>query len=360
MKYQLKTSTTSRSVHKVVCSVLLLAISNLSESRQFNRDEANPAAEAIKKTEISSNKISYNDIVLRGKNFNISSHDLIVLLHIQKTGGTAFEKHLVSDLLIEEPCTCNLERRRCSCPRPNREAIGNRTFADSTWLLSRFATGWLCGLHPDWSSLTGCLSALKGLYFVTFLRNPIERFVSEFRHVQRGATWKTSKSRCMAYDTRLCYEGGDWSNVTIEEFINCGSNMAINRQTRMLAALDLTQCPKNPQELHSPSHERALLISAMNNLRRMAFFGLCEEQKASQIIFEKTFKLKFGTQFEQSEDNKTRIMIDRLSPDIKLKIAQVNNLDMDLHQYAVSMFWNRLEQIDVHNMNVSKSLQSYK
>ena len=25
------------------------------------------------------------------------------------------------------------------------------------WLFSRYSTGWKCGLHPDWTELTGCV-----------------------------------------------------------------------------------------------------------------------------------------------------------------------------------------------------------
>lgn len=345
MKCPLSNLSQSRSYNRIIYFIILiLTILNSRSTKLLD------GSETLKKIRLNSNKVSFDDIVSRGRRFNTSSHDLIVLLHIQKTGGTAFEKHLVEDLTTGKPCGCNLERRRCNCPRPSLTETSRRTFIDSTWLLSRFSTGWICGLHPDWTSLSGCLSAYKQLYFVTFLRNPIERFVSEIRHVQRGATWKMSKSRCQAFNTQLCYEGENWSNVTIEEFMNCSTNMATNRQTRMLADLDLTLCPESSQSSHLPAYETALLLSAMNNLRRMAFFGLCEEQRASQILFEKTFGLKFNKNFEQSDDDKTRIMIDRLPSHVRRKIAQINHLDMDLYQFAVSLFQNRLQKLDAHNL----------
>lgn len=30
-------------------------------------------------------------------------------------------------------------------------------------------------------------------YYITFLREPVARYISEFRHVQRGATWRASR-----------------------------------------------------------------------------------------------------------------------------------------------------------------------
>ena len=42
-----------------------------------------------------------------------------------------------------------------------------------------------------------------------------------------------------------CYSGEDWTNVSLEEFINCDSNLAWNRQTRMLADLTQIGCYQN-------------------------------------------------------------------------------------------------------------------
>lgn len=36
-----------------------------------------------------------------------------------------------------------------------------------------------------------------------------------------------------------CYQGDNWEGVELDEFINCDSNLAANRQTRMLADLEL-------------------------------------------------------------------------------------------------------------------------
>lgn len=70
------------------------------------------------------------------------------------------------------------------------------------------------------------------------------RYLSEFRHVQRGATWKGSRHFCKgkaATDEEIpsCYEGDNWEGVQLDEFVDCDSNLAGNRQTRMLADLEL-------------------------------------------------------------------------------------------------------------------------
>ena len=139
-------------------------------------------------------------------------------MHVQKTGGTTFEKHLVNDIDLESPCLCrrkpkkhrkkhnhqrkikngqHIERRslmamtesenqrikrkmKCECFRPNGKM--------SNWLFSRYNIGWKCGLHPDWTELTECVddklnsidnTIMRRRYFyITMLRDPVRRYLS--------------------------------------------------------------------------------------------------------------------------------------------------------------------------------------
>lgn len=84
----------------------------------------------------------------RTVDFEIKGDDVIVFLHIQKTGGTTFGRHLVQNVRLEVPCDCRPGQKKCTCYRPNRK---------ETWLFSRFSTGWSCGLHADWTELTNCV-----------------------------------------------------------------------------------------------------------------------------------------------------------------------------------------------------------
>ncbi|KAL1236204.1 Heparan-sulfate 6-O-sulfotransferase 1-B [Trichinella spiralis] len=72
----------------------------------------------------------------------------------------------------------------------------------------RFSTGWNCGLHSDWTELvaSGCVDeyfdnrehrhVARRYFITTFLREPVSRFISEFHHVRRGATWLASRHLC--------------------------------------------------------------------------------------------------------------------------------------------------------------------
>ena len=72
--------------------------------------------------------VSYHEIRRSNISFNPSGSDVLVILHIQKTGGTSFEKHIVQDLQIDQPCVCGKRRKRCKCPRPSKLNLNGWSF----------------------------------------------------------------------------------------------------------------------------------------------------------------------------------------------------------------------------------------
>ncbi|XP_053245573.1 heparan-sulfate 6-O-sulfotransferase 1 isoform X1 [Podarcis raffonei] len=298
--------------------------------------------------------------------FDMKGDDVIVFLHIQKTGGTTFGRHLVQNVRLEVPCDCRPGQKKCTCYRPNRR---------ETWLFSRFSTGWSCGLHADWTELTNCVPGVldkresaaaaktprtaiqKGwilghshhmwrkFYYITLLRDPVSRYLSEWRHVQRGATWKTSLHMCdgrtpTPEELPSCYEGTDWSGCTLQEFMDCPYNLANNRQVRMLADLSLVGC-YNMSFIPENKRAQILLESAKKNLRDMAFFGLTEFQRKTQYLFERTFNLKFIRPFMQY--NSTRAGGVEVDNNTIRRIEELNDLDMQLYDYAKDLFQQRYQ-----------------
>ncbi|XP_053565721.1 heparan-sulfate 6-O-sulfotransferase 1 [Bombina bombina] len=283
----------------------------------------------------------------RALNFDMKGDDVIVFLHIQKTGGTTFGRHLVQNVRLEVPCDCRPGQKKCTCYRPNRK---------ETWLFSRFSTGWSCGLHADWTELTNCVPGVldkkeasmklrRKFYYITLLRDPVSRYLSEWRHVQRGATWKTSLHMCdgrtpTPEELPPCYEGTDWSGCTLQEFMECPYNLANNRQVRMLADLSLVGC-YNMSFIPDNKRAQLLLDSAKKNLKDMAFFGLTEFQRKTQYLFERTFHLKFIRPFMQY--NNTRAGGVDLENSTIQRIEELNDLDMQLYDYAKDLFQQRYQ-----------------
>lgn len=196
---------------------------------------------------------------------------------------------------------------------------------------------------PRLTCLLICLR--RNFYYITMLRDPVSRYLSEWKHVQRGATWKTALHMCDGRpptqdELPACYSGEDWTGVPLPDFMNCPSNLANNRQVRMLADLSLVGC-YNMSSMSELERGRVLLASAKSNLRNMAFFGLTEFQRKTQYLFERTFGLHFIRPFTQI--NSTRAASVGISEKVRWRIEGLNALDMELYEYAKELFLRRYQ-----------------
>lgn len=88
-----------------------------------------------------------------------------------------------------------------------------------------------------------------------------------------------------------------------------------------------------------------MLASAKKNLNSMAFFGLTEFQKISQYIFEETFNLRFAIPFEQNNSTVSSSTLNTLTSAQSSKIMELNNLDIDLYNYAKKLLFERFEKL---------------
>lgn len=76
------------------------------------------------------------------------SHDVLVFLHMQKTSGSVFGRHLVRNAMgFPTSCYRLRGRKQRNCTDSNGRQ----------WLFSRFSVGWRCGLHADWTELHACV-----------------------------------------------------------------------------------------------------------------------------------------------------------------------------------------------------------
>ncbi|XP_042521730.1 heparan-sulfate 6-O-sulfotransferase 2-like [Dipodomys spectabilis] len=185
----------------------------------------------------------------------------------------------------------------------------------------------------------------KNFHYITILRDPVSRYLSEWRHVQRGATWKASLHVCdgrppTSEELPSCYTGDDWSGCPLKEFMDCPYNLANNRQVRMLSDLTLVGC-YNLSVMPEKQRNKVLLESAKSNLKHMAFFGLTEFQRKTQYLFEKTFNMNFISPFTQY--NTTRASSVEINGEIQKRIEGLNFLDMELYSYAKDLFLQRYQ-----------------
>ena len=332
------------------------------------------------KVESSNRSVSKESTVRASSNstkFNFEDRDVMVFLHIQKTSGSLFGLHLL-DLILPTPCLCwprtgadlgpkSLQVRHpinpfivsqrghsqlvhmCTCPR---------RLGKDTWLFSRYTTGWKCGVHADWTMLQDCVpdfyketyNTTNRLYkYVTVMRNPVDRYFSEYEHLHRsfGHGWDMSRSVDSCNDRFVrffqCFQlyGANSTTLSFKQFLQCPFNPAGNRQTFMLADWSLVPCDKS---FTTYQKEEILLSSAMNNLKQLSYFALQEFQYESQMLFEYTFGVRFVRPFTQkTPKNRTTLY----SNEETSLVIKKNQLDMRLYKYATDLFWERINDAKV-------------
>jgi hypothetical protein len=111
----------------------------------------------------------------------------------------------------------------------------------------------------------------------------------------------------------------------------------------MLANLSVVGC-YNASALSKSERDARMLQSAKENLKNMAFFGLTEFQRDTQLLFEQTFGLAFLQDFVQR--NSTHAHSIDLSEEQRRSVLRVNALDVELYHYAKELFAQRLAKIN--------------
>lgn len=322
-------------------------------------------------------KCKDNRTVSVNLSFDPRGRDSLVFIHIPKTGGSNFLSHLVTLERDNEPLCFDSEspthhgqkKVRSFCPRHSDR--GHDSTGSMPWLISEKTLGWHCGLHPFYSEYRSCISIEETkmesarkfdptckFHFSTMLRHPILRYISEYLHVQRGATFSyrhtCGKHEVTDQEMPPCYPGfydhQTWENVTLPKFLSCDSNWANNRQTFSIADLETVRC-FDKGALPRSERERMLLESAKENLRRFSFFGLTEYQEESCLLFEHTFGLRFKDRLDQRPVGQLNSapMLNTLwnTANTYERIAAANRLDMELYDYALQLFITRLRAINI-------------
>ena len=319
-----------------------------------------------------------SETVQRQTHFDFSGNDTLVLIHIQKSGGSDFLRHLVTLKRNGiQMCSPDHSTKRQSAKR--QYAICPKTWDNvnpaeaEVWLVAEKTLGWVCGLHPFYTEYRSCLSAQnihrnpkklsikvnpgRNLCFIVVLRHPVLRYLSEYFHVQRGASW-SYRHKCGGREVTTeemppCYPGyyaGEaWENVTLTKFLSCEHNWANNRQTMMVADLESVGCFR--RSFPTRQDRERLLQSAKDNLDKFAYFGITEYMEESALLFEKTFGMEFGDRLEQKpiQDLHSAPMLQSLwsNQNFYDQILQANALDMELYDYALQLFTRRLKAIGI-------------
>jgi hypothetical protein len=293
-----------------------------------------------------------------------TASDALVHVHIPRTGGSTFDMQLVhlKDTDCREISSTEFHCGKSSSTGATDGLVG------AQWLFSRFTGQFMfCGVHPSLQRLSACIPILlsatpvvgtpsaqmtlnnepsslrhRNLHYITFMREPVDRFLSEFNshycgfpsdfanynsdHVHahvpssfhcNGTRRKQTFVDCSAQPSRLVHpkapskaqnttgEGQRTALPTLPNFLWCRPNAAINRQVRMLGDSvcvedggDAADGAAQRRDYQSAEERRRyrdqrLLESAKRNLERISYFGLLEHRVQSECLFEWTFGLHF-------------------------------------------------------------------
>lgn len=286
----------------------------------------------------------------------------MAFIRIQKTGGTSWENHLFKHLQVKHRegwiniCSYSNKVNRSLC-------LVNSYFKPIIW--DHYIDD-SCDLHADYTELRQCIlrdyipfgtvDYFSVTHLMTFLRNPVDRFISEYEHAKLGATWPKSVRICptsLFYLDKCYTHGKSWANAKWEAFLNCENNLANNRQVRMLAdfgkigcqVLDcftrLANCTENMKKLN----EARLLESAKHTLLRLSFFGMAEYQTQSEFLFLKTLddnRFRFSEPIKDKKDTLAAISMKGEAGKHIDRIKAINHLDIQLYEFAKDIFFKRV------------------
>ena len=183
--------------------------------------------------------------------------------------------------------------------------------------------------------------------FVTFLRDPVKRYLSEWLHVAMGGNIAQPRYGCdedfnQFRSVERCYKikGSDsWLGVSLHDFMHCPFNPATNRQTWMLADVESIGCDKL-KYLPADELKTRLLNSAKRNLMNSLYFGISEFREDAADAIKDTFGLKFTASFP-NEKNPEEINDQFISESEEKSVYAVNDMDVELYQFAKFVYNKR-------------------
>lgn len=131
-------------------------------------------------------------------------------------------------------------------------------------------------------------------------------------------------------------------DLTLEEFLVCPDNAALDRQTRMLA--NAPCMPNDGGDEAYAAFQRELLQSAKQSLQSIPFFAVAEYPDLSEQLFVWTFP---GAKFSLPAILPHTQLID-LAAVVSLHhrklISRMNPLDVELYAFALTEFRDRIRQ----------------
>jgi len=235
----------------------------------------------------------------------------IAFVHIPKTAGTAFTQYLLSNIGDEAKVAPPF--------------MGDMMVTRDKRSPYRIYWG-----HYDYFRLkeTG-----KKFTFVTFLRHPLARAISQWKSWSDPANlteaWLNVMEPFQVEALRFS------QTATLEEFI-MSPNLYIEGHIRDVQTRYLADTPDKP----------GMLDSAKRNLETVfQYFGLVERFDDSIRLFQASFKNTLPYSVPSAHENRSRHADNALSPRAQARLQALNANDFELYEFGCRLFDERYRKV---------------
>jgi hypothetical protein len=254
------------------------------------------------------------------KRYQLTDEDIFCFLHIPKTGGTTLQTLLRANFPREVLC-------------PSRDWRTLQSLGAEALKHYRFFGG-------HWSYRIHTYLPKSPTHYISFLRDPIERVISQYEFFRR------TKSEALYKLT---------NQLSLTEFLyhEMGQYTLCDLQTRYLAPSD-----GRVSAYHTTSDHLGLEV-AIQRLQEFSFVGLVERYDDGLALLAYTFNWPpFYSMAKAKVAPKDRLKQDEIDPDTLATIKAMNANDIVLYEAAKALFEKRYAEMVSNLLDTQYCIQN--
>lgn len=241
----------------------------------------------------------------------------MVFVHIPKCSGTSFENYLKNSEPLRDHSSCYTGGLQKEAKLFDNFVNNNR---HSKFLYGHVKYEFFERFFPN------------GL-LVTFLRDPIKRTISHYKHWHDSANFPLQDPGLLSIkpEVREAFEFAQ--SASLRDFVNTNNTYIKGGALGNMETLLLSSVHSGSLADH--------LESAKENLAKCIFFGLTEKFEESIDLFRSIFLDAPEYALEQSLENRSRELMEEIPIDVINTIRQQVSYDIELYEYAKKLFEER-------------------
>ncbi len=178
---------------------------------------------------------------------------------------------------------------------------------------------------------------VQGCDYITMLRNPVERVISQYYFILFSSESSVDGFR---------------KDMTLRDYVESGAAIVNNMHVRLLCGI----ATPFTFDVGEPLPTNALEIAKENLKKHFKVVGITERFDESLLILQKSFGWK-NVYYSRQYVSKKRLSQDEISPDILSIIEENNKLDKKLYEFAQSLLH---ESIEEYGPSFGKDLTHFK